>query len=388
MNRRQFLVATGAALSVLSGCSSRVDRSLPTDPTGTWRHRGHDAHNTHRTDVAIPAHGSVAWTAGDVGDAAPLIADGVVYTAAGTVSALDARTGETVWEHALSTDVSATPALSDSTLLVPTADHLLALDSDDGSLQWSVTPAQAAGTAVTASAGLVTVPMPDRGIVAYDTDRGERRWRDATLGSRQPAIADGVVYTTGYREDGNTACLRALDAADGSRRWTADLDHPDTPPVVTDTGVLVGAGGTLVAFDRSTGRRRRVLGTFGERIREPLAVDDGAAFVTADDSAIVAVSLADGTRRWRVDAGVMAGTGVSVGREGAVAPVTSLPNGKTVGIVALDTTDGAVRWDHPIEGFDAAVSTVPALADEAVYYASTDHRGVVALGDLSAATEN
>lgn len=388
MNRRQFLAASGAALGVLVGCSSRTNRSLPTAPTGTWRHRGHDAHNTNRGAAAVPARGSVAWTAGDVGDATPLVADGVVYTAASTVSALDAQTGETVWEHALPSDVSATPALSQSTLLVPTADHLVALDAADGSHQWATPLAQPAGTAVTASAGRVVVPLPDRGLVAYDTDGGERRWRDVTLGSRQPAIADGVVYTTGYRDDGNTACLRALNAADGSRRWTTDIDHPDTPPVLTDAGVLVGAGGALVEFDRSTGRRRRVLEPVGEAVREPLAVGDGTAFVTSYDGAVVAVSLADGTRRWRVDADVMAGTGISIGRAAAVASVTSHPDTDAPGVVALDASNGSLRWAHPIEGFDAAVSAAPVLADGAVFYPSSDQVGVVALGDLPATTDN
>jgi len=94
------------------------------------------------------------------------------------------------------------------------------------------------------------------------------------------------------------------------------------------------------------------------------------------------VSVADGELRWRADAGVVADTGVGVGRDAVVASVTNRREYSLAGVAAFERSDGTVRWEHPVEGFDAFPTTPPTLADGAVFYASNESSGVVALGDL------
>jgi outer membrane protein assembly factor BamB len=111
-------------------------------------------------------------------------------------------------------------------------------------------------------------------------------------------------------------------------------------------------------------------------------VADGRAFVTTDGGAVVAVSMDAGERIWRREAGVVADTGVGVGRNAVVAAARQLPNADLAGLVAYERHDGTVRWEREIAGFDAVPTTPPVLADGAVYYVSTESAGVTALGDL------
>lgn len=388
MNRRAFLAAAASAGVAVAGCLGGSGRSLPGDPTGDWTHHAHDARNTGAADVVVPERGNPAWDTGAAHVAAPLVDDGTVFSVAETATALDAKTGEQRWEVDLPGSAEQTPALDDAQLFVGTDQQLVALRREDGSDQWSIDLPRPARRPVTVAAdpSLVTVPLTARqnapDLVAYDTETGDEVWTDRTRAARTTAIADGTVYVTGYKRDGDTGVLRALDVTDGSQLWDAELDSPDTPPIVADAGVLVGDGGTLAVHDPSGGTRRRSLGQFGGRIEAPPAVAGDVAFVTSSDGAIVAVSVTNGDELWRQDAGVVAGTGISVGRETVVASATNLPFASLAGIAAYARSDGTARWDHAIEGFDAYPSTPPVLGDGAVFYVSNESSGVVALGDL------
>ncbi|MEF8830201.1 MAG: PQQ-binding-like beta-propeller repeat protein [Halobacteriales archaeon] len=379
--RREFLAASVSTLALAAGCLG-PDRALPERPTGAWRHRAGNARNTGASAVEVPPRGTPAWDEGEIHTAAPLVDGGTVFTVSGEATALDATDGSEEWAAELDGEVDHAPALTDDRLVVATDEATVALDRTDGTEVWSTSLPRPARGAVTVDgdAGLATVPLGERGVQALDLDSGARRWRDGTVGPNQAGIAAGTVYVTGYRDDGDTGVLRGLDAV-GTRQWAVDLDHPDAPPVVADAGLVVSDAGTIAVHDPDDGTRRRELGDFGDRIDPPPAVADGTVYVPGDDG-LAAVSLADGTVEWSIDAKVTVDTGVTVAREAVVAPVTDLP-----GVVAFERADGSRRWEHRIEGFDAAASTPAVPADGAVFYASNESIGVVALGDLPPETE-
>lgn len=388
MNRRLFLaVAASTALGV-AGCLGESGRSLPGNPTGNWTHHAHDAQNTGAADVGVPERGNRAWDTGAAQVATPLVDDGTVFSVAETATALDAKTGDQIWEVDLPGTAEQTPALTGTQLLVAADQQLVALERNGGGDQWSIDlPRPARGPVTVAGATpVVAVPLAARqgapGLVVYDARTGDEMWTDETVSPRATAIADGMVSVTGYKQDGDTGVLRGLDAADGSQLWERALDRPDTPPVIADAGILVGDAGTLAVHDPTDGTRERALGRFGNRIQAPPAVVGETAFVTSSDGAIVAVSTTDDDRLWHRDAGVVAGTGISIGRETVVASATNLPDASLAGIAAYERSDGTARWAHAIEGFDAYPSTPPVLADGAVFYVSNESSGVVALGDL------
>jgi len=385
VNRRRFLAAAGAAgVGALAGCVGGPNRELPAVPTSDWPQHAADHANTAATDAGVPTRANPAWDEGETHRAAPLVADGTVYTVANAVEALDARTGEYLWDVDLDGDADYTPALSDGRLVVPADQQVTALSPDDGERLWSVQVSGPVQDAVTLApdADLVTLPVGEARLTALTLESGEERWIDETVSPRPAAIGDDGVYLTGYRPDGNTGVLRALDPTTGARRWSVDLESPDTAPVVTDDGLLVVDGGTLAVHDTADGARRRDLGSFGDRIPERPAVADGTVFVVTADNALAAIDLSDGTEQWRADVSVDTDAGPSVGAEAVVIGAQDLPTESLGGVLALDRADGTPRWEHEIEGFDVTVSTPPILADGVVYYASNESRGVVALGDL------
>ncbi len=385
VHRRRFLAAVGTTtVAALAGCAGGPGRELPATPGGAWPQHAADPANTGATGAAVPPRAAPAWDEGEAHRAAPLVADGTVYTVDDAVEALDAQTGERLWDVSLAGEADYTPALAGDRLVVAADQQLLALSLTDGEELWSTSLPRPVQGAVTASpnADLVTLPVGEARLMAFAVEDGEDRWTDETVSPRPAAVGEDGAYLTGYRPDGDGGVLRALDPADGTRRWSVALANPDAAPVLVEDGLLVADGGTLAVHDPASGERRRELGGFGNRIRERLAVADGTAFVVTADNALAAVEVADGTERWRADVSVDTDAGPSVGRDAVVVGAKDLPTESLGGVLALSRADGTPRWEHEIEGFDVTVSTPPTLADGAVFYTSNESRGVVALGDL------
>jgi outer membrane protein assembly factor BamB len=384
MQRRTFLTTIAGTAGVIAGCLGGSNRALPDDPGGDWSQQAHDCRNTGAATVTVPPRGNQAWDAGAAGSVEPLVADGTVFAVGSSVTALDARTGEQDWETELSAQTGPTPALTDDLLLVPAGRRLVALNRDDGSERWSTALPRPAERALTVDLPVVTVPLVARqgspGLVAFDTETGDRLWDHRTLAARATAIDGGRVFTTGYRQDGETGILRALSIEDGSLLWETELAHPDTEPVVADGELLVTDEGALAVHNPEDGTRRRTLGAFGDRISEPPAAADGLAFLGSQSQEVVAISITDGSTLWRRSGSAY--RGLSVGTETVVTSGESLPESSLAGLAAFDRADGTVRWEHQIEGLDAFPSTAPVLASGAVYYTSNASSGVVALGDV------
>ena len=384
MHRRSFLAVATGFLSMTSGCLGDSSRSLPEAPTGEWPQQFHDRTNTSASDVTVPDRGNPAWDSGEAGSIEPLVSDGIVYSVGADATALDAQTGELEWDYEFSDQTEVTPVLTEDVLIVTAGRRLTALGREDGSEEWSVELPRPAERAITLGSSIITVPLAARaeetGLLALNPENGDRLWGNPTLAARTTAIDDEFVYTTGYRQDGDTGILRALSVSDGSLAWERELDHPDTAPVLAGGEVLVADEGTLAVHEREDGTRLRSLESFGDRINQPPAVKDGVAFVGIDSQEIAAVSLGDGESIWRRSGGTY--RGISAGRDAVVTSGETLPNEALAGLAAFDQSDGSVLWEHQVEGFDAFPSTAPVLVDGAVHFSSNQSSGIVALGDL------
>jgi outer membrane protein assembly factor BamB len=135
-------------------------------------------------------------------------------TSAGTVYALDAATGALRWTASVGAAVSASPALADGVLYVPTADGRLVAVDDTGTVLW-----------------------------------------EASTGARigvQPAVAGGVVYTGS--DDGSVDAFPAAGcgAPTCAALWSAETGSGVTgAPAVSNGRLFVGtAAGQVVAYAR------------------------------------------------------------------------------------------------------------------------------------------
>jgi outer membrane protein assembly factor BamB len=127
-----------------------------------------------------------------------------------------------------------------------------------------------------------------------------------------PVVADGLVYACSGTESGAESWrdrLRALDAATGEEQWNArTAGRVVEAPTVADGTVLLGVGtkaetGAVQAFDARTGTERWRT-EFEAEIGGTPTVSGGVAFVTDRSSAVHALSVEDGARRWKRRVGV------------------------------------------------------------------------------------
>lgn len=154
--------------------------------------------------------------------ATPAYLWGRVYMAAdSSICALDASTGEQVWEYKLPSIALSSPAVSGSRIFVGAGhDKMLAINTADGKEVWSF------------QAGRSRI-----GLVPYDRKDG------AVVSS--PAVSGDTVYFGGA--DG---VFYALNAETGERVWSCDLGAPITAsPAVSGNAVFITTiDGTVYAF--------------------------------------------------------------------------------------------------------------------------------------------
>jgi outer membrane protein assembly factor BamB len=143
-------------------------------------------------------------------------------------------------------------------------------------------------------------------------------------------------------------------------RDVAPLLRPDRLYAATDTGTA--------AFDRATGRIVWDV-DLGDRANTPVATDDGGLAVTTWDGRLLVLEAATGALRHTV-ALPGAVLGPAAGARGVA--LAAWDDGLEAGVVAVDTSSGAVRWQHQV-GANGVSS--PAIAA---------HNAVVVTGDMQA----
>ena len=257
----------------------------------------------------------------------PAVLDGKLYAAGtdGTISALDAATGKTLWSKHLGKR------------------HGFVWHHGNNSVRWAGGP----GT----DGKLVVVGSLEGAVQAFDAATGDERW-NAQLSSEviaAPVIMDGVVVVR--TNDGR---LYGLDANDGSRKWTYDRStvpilslRGDASPLVA--GGLVYSGGdngklsaiTLTdgktAWEQtiSTGEGRTEI----ERIQDvdgPIGVVDGVVYASGYHGQVAALVAQTGRPLWTHVLSSYTGVGV--------APTQIYVVDTDSVVWALDLRTGASNW--------------------------------------------
>lgn len=198
--------------------------------------------------------------------------------------------------------------------------------------------------------------------------------------SRRSILAAGSAALSGFLAGCSASPLSQSPAG---TNWSASVPQPASlaPPVVAGDRVTVGGHrdgdlerGRVVVFDATTGER---LWQYDLGRTTGLTATNDAVYVGEKGgqrgARLVAFDAATGERRWTQSVGNLASAltvadGVLYAANGSLA--------------ALDTTDGAIRWEHEsVADADFTVVAAPddqlAADDRAVYFG--DQRGVVAL---------
>lgn len=228
-------------------------------------------------------------------------ADGRVYAASidGTIEAIDAATGRTVWNKRLG---------GSKGWLWKRSDH---------SLRWSGGPS--------VDGDLLVVGGLDGQVYALSTQDGAERWH-AQINSEiisPPAIGGGFVVVRG-----NDGKLHGLDAADGSHKWLFDQTVPalslraNSAPLIANGVVYDGTDNgrvTAVRLDDGNELWTQTLAT-GEGRSEVERLSDVDGNIVSDGSAlyaigyrgqIAALALDSGRPNWQRDLSSYTGAAVS-----------------------------------------------------------------------------
>jgi outer membrane protein assembly factor BamB len=210
----------------------------------------------HVAAFEVPS-GAPRWNrtlTGVAGGVAPLLIGGrlVVAQLDGTVVALQALTGTTLWTASVGGPVLATPVGVGNRVVVPTL-GLVALDAESGRKAWSRPAVMLVRSSPAFGQGMLVYGDPEEpGVIGADAYTGEPRWRaHLTVFVTSPATIarDAAVVAS---KDGT---FTAMQLRNGTILWQRDAgERMSVAPVVFDGRVLVArTDGTVRLFaDEST----------------------------------------------------------------------------------------------------------------------------------------
>jgi alcohol dehydrogenase (cytochrome c) len=249
----------------------------------TWR-RTYDAHGFSPLNQITKANVGglrVAWTwsfPNGPNETTPLVHDGVIFTASSgdTVQALDAATGDLLWQYSRLLPVDVRPglhrniAIYHDRLVLPTSDdHVIALDIRTGALVWDTAIADYKGGYQLSGGPLVAQGKVMQGIagqspggdaiVGLDFETGKEAWRFKTIA--HPGEPGGDSWNGLPLEKRSGASVWIAGSYDpklklayfgvGQTYDTGGLLHPVNQPGITNDGLYTDS---TLALNPDTGK--------------------------------------------------------------------------------------------------------------------------------------
>lgn len=246
--------------------------------------------------------GELVWDA-SLGAEAPAVRGGVAYAAHGDVDAVDAATGEPIWSYPGGEDgfLSGVALVQDVVYAVAYRGEIVALDASDGTLLWSRSVPDSLWAAPTVAGGALVVGTPEERVYSVDASTGAIRWkrRSSSYILNSAAAAHGVVYI------GAEDRLYALDAQTGDRIWRTSQVGAGTTPAVVGGVVYLGTGhGDVDAYDVSTGDLVWRFHAGGGDVESSPTVANGVVYVGSNGDMVFALDARTGKELWSYHTGL------------------------------------------------------------------------------------
>ncbi len=338
--------------------------------------------SAQRALLALTARdGSLRWRYQAKGQVQfhPVVDPNMVYvgTADGNVVALEAESGKLRWKQRLGglpvvsvvTEGSVYGTLSSSEEYVPfgvPADGVLfALNTADGASRWTTS---VTGAVLGVVDGVVYVGNAEKHtLLALRASDGQLQWQFQTsFPPEQIAVAAGQVFLLSADRTHSpvAASFTALNANSGALQWNfptqtaagdVHLVGEEAGVVYLLTSVAQNAGSltSLLALDASKGTLRWQTSP-SPTLSATLA--GGVVYLGEPNGRVEARTAADGTLRWRIQAGGKDDEGLLLVADGLLYTAGG-------GLTALSTTDGTVAWRYPSDVFVQLLT----VRDEVVY---------------------
>jgi outer membrane protein assembly factor BamB len=383
---------------------TRTPVPTPTHPYPSVAFRG-DLANRGVAPSPIAERPSVLWDR-DLGVAeigsTPVVAYGRVFvTTLDGLFALDARTGETLWANPEVRGFSSPTVFSGLVIAGSSDGRIYAVDAVSGGAVWNATLLEETGfSGITSSPkvwydrafiGVFNESGGPGAVVALWVRNGSVAWRTSTSSVHfsSPAIADGTAYvglmglyntTTQITYDPPFGVV-ALDAMDGSERWTFETeDSVAASPVVTGNLVIAASkDGRVYGIDRAAGtevwRASADAGVSSPALSHSTLYIGGGSF--GGPGRLTALDAGTGTPQWAFEPNgpVQASVTYASGR------VVFSTNAAQGTIYAVDVTTHAAAFTYTPSPAQFILGS-PVVAD-GVLYAPSDNGHVYAFHDAA-----
>lgn len=246
----------------------------------------------------------------------PAMQGDVLYAASpgGTVAAVDARNGKTIWKSDLESPISGAVGAGFDSVLVGTPEGMvIGLDPNTGDRLWSKQLSSEILAPPAADSGVAVVRTVDGHVYGLSTGDGEQKWvfhrQVPTLtlrGNSPPLVIKGAVVA-GFAN----GKIVAADLADGTVLWDVSVaqsrgrNEVERMIDIDSTPILVGSVLYVSAFQGAVtalalGSRKilwsRDISSYGH-----VNADDNNIYVSDDGGIVWALDRLTGTVKWKQD---------------------------------------------------------------------------------------
>ncbi len=314
----------------------------------------------------------------------------------GSLYALDALTGEQIWQFDIGSTLRARPVIAGEHLLAQADNgYLYRLDLHGGSLEWqaqlqdSPQPRLSSGDPgfnydYYASAAVVAdqhiyIGSADGRLQAVNLQDGSNIWSFTTQGpiTTTPAITTDQVIIGSH--DGN---VYALDPATGRLLWQYDTGAPVTSsPAVYQEMVITGSRSyDIIALNLANGTPVWNSYYWFSWVESSPVVSDDIAYIGSSDAQLIsAIDAATGQQRWQFDTGgsawmqpAVSDTAVFIGSVGVADYLVD----HQAAFYAIDKNTGLGIWQlqmqRPPEAAMWGFASSPAIGANHVFVGNLD----------------
>jgi outer membrane protein assembly factor BamB len=239
----------------------------------------------------------------------PTLADGTAYWGSGDgrVYAVDPQNGDERWRFDTGGRIRATPAVAEGLLVIGNSDgFIFGLDAQSGEPIWRFETAgvrlnsvdfgfdrKQVSASAAISEGMVYVGSRDASLYALDARDGTQRW---SYGEESSWIITTAAVSPDRVFSGRSSSgiIRALDRETGEEVWAIEAQaYVYSSPLLVKSTLYVGQGdGDFVALDADTGEERWSYRA-GDAIYSTPVVHDGRIYVGSDDGFVYAFKAAE-----------------------------------------------------------------------------------------------
>jgi len=228
-------------------------------------------------------------------------------TGFGYVVALDARTGNKLWEKNLESPVRTSPtAVAERVFAVTKEGQVFCLSGSDGTELWSFrgTPERASllsNASPAVDGDIVVIPYPSGDLVALRVSDGQPAWSESLARTRtgssmaamsdtaRPAIDGGTVFAVGH-----AGRMVATTQRTGERMWSLTVPSSQAPWVAGDSVFVVDTTGQLLAITRRDGKIQWTAKLPGSNTWSGPVLAGNRLWLTSNKGQLVGVDAATG----------------------------------------------------------------------------------------------